>query len=335
MVSLSICIPAFNRAQKLGALINSIISQGYDNIEIVVCEDFSPERDKIRCMVQSFSDKRIKYFENEANLGYDANLRKTIQCATGDYVILMGNDDLMMDGSLELISRKIAKYKPGVIVRSYESFYKKEKNFYQTHKYVVKDTLMSVTPKDFAWLFFRVVLVSGLVIERSNANRYQSSKVDGTLYYQNYLISLIATNSPVLYIPEILVKNRLEDAGDFGSSVAEKGGQWEPGKRTVASSCYQMQKFFDCAYLTSQESGINFTEQLVKIASAYSYPLLAYHADKDLKTYIRYIKSLIQIGYGGMYFYSYAIALKVLGKNNCGKIITYLKKFFGFTVKLV
>lgn len=339
MEKISICIPAYNRADKLAPLLDSILTQGYDNVEVIICEDFSPERNAIRAVVNSYGDKRIKYFENEKNLGYDANLRESIERSTGSYVVLMGNDDLMCPESLLTISSKINKFNPAVIVRSYESFYKTEEQFYQIHRYVAKDTLVTINNNadELAWLFFRVVLVSGLVIDAKLAKSHQTTLVDGTLYYQNYLICKIAheVNRPVLYAPELLVKNRLVDAGDFGSSEVEKKGHWVPGERSISSSTYQMKQFFECAKILNLETGANISKKLLKISSAYSYPLLAYHSDKSLKEYILYIKRLSAIGYSGFYFYLYAISLALLGKNLSSKIILMTKKVLGHTIRLV
>lgn len=339
MEKISICIPAYNRADKLPILLDSILSQNYVNVEIIICEDLSPERDAIRNVVDSYGDERIKYYENEKNLGYDANLRESIQHSSGRYVVLMGNDDLMSPDSLSIISKKIKKFNPSVIVRSYESFYKSEENFYQIHRYVTKDTLINANKNvdELAWLFYRVVLVSGLVIDANLAKANKTTSVDGTLYYQNYLISKIANESckPILYIPDLIVKNRLVDAGDFGSSDVEKKGAWVPGERSIESSTYQMHKFFECAKILNEETGINISPKLIKISSAYSFPLLAYHSDKSLKDYLKYIKNLKNIGYGGFYFYMYAISLAIFGKAISSRLILILKKFLGHTVRLV
>lgn len=339
MINISICIPAYNRADKLNPLLDSIFIQNYANVEVVICEDKSPERDAIRKVIEKRDDKRIKYYENNINLGYDANLRETIYRATGDYVVLMGNDDLMCLDSLTIISNKIKMYNPTVIVRSYESFYKTEDQFHQVHRYVARDTAIDANKNvdELAWLFYRAVLVSGLVIDANLAKSFKTSSVDGTLYYQNYLIARIANeiNRPVLYIPEIIVKNRLVDAGDFGSSEIEKKGAWVPGERSIESSLYQMKKFFECAGALNDLAGINISPKLMKIASAYSYPLLAYHSDKYLISYFQYVKKLKRIGYHGFYFYLYAISLALFGKKISSKAISILKFLFGHTIRLL
>ena len=51
-----------------------------------------------------------------------------------------------------------------------------------------EDFLTTYTPQEMAWLFFRSVLVSGLVLRRDLAQKETTDVVDGTLYYQNYIL---------------------------------------------------------------------------------------------------------------------------------------------------
>jgi len=44
-----------------------------------------------------YKDKSIKYFHNEKNLGFARNLLKVMQRATGEYLIILGDDDLLFD----------------------------------------------------------------------------------------------------------------------------------------------------------------------------------------------------------------------------------------------
>src|SRR5450830_1516837 len=103
----SICIPSYNRARHLPALLDSIFNQNFDDYEIVICEDLSPERLKIRSIVEAYADKHgsiIKYIENEFNHGYDANIRRLISESSGDFCFFMGNDDVLCEGALSYVS---------------------------------------------------------------------------------------------------------------------------------------------------------------------------------------------------------------------------------------
>jgi abequosyltransferase len=125
-IKISVCIPAYNRSTVLPALLESILTQDFDEFEVVINEDGSPEREQIRKIVESYAAQfpnRIRYFDNESNLGYDANLRSLIERALGEYCLFMGNDDLMCPGALRTISDAISRHpRVGVFLRSFAAF---------------------------------------------------------------------------------------------------------------------------------------------------------------------------------------------------------------------
>jgi len=99
MYLLSICIPTFNRAKNLKAMLDSI--KPHSNIEIVICDDGST--DKTREVVMSFIKKHnIKYIYQK-NSGVSAAIAKAYNHALGEYVIKMDSDDLFMDNGLDFI----------------------------------------------------------------------------------------------------------------------------------------------------------------------------------------------------------------------------------------
>ncbi len=335
---ISICIPAYNRPDELIELLHSIERQKYKPLEVIICEDKSPERLEIYRAVESYKINTkllIRYYENETNLGYDANLRKTISLAHGDYVFLSGNDDLLSNESLQVVAKKISTYSPDIILRSYSSFYKDSTNSRTEHRYVNADYFTKFSVEEAAWLFYRSVLVSGLVFKTKSAQELQSDVVDGTLYYQNYLLSKMFQHGSALYVPDILVHNRLVDAGDFGSSEIEAKGDWEPGKRTIKSSIYQMNKFFECARQVEIECKIKLSDRLKTIASAYSYSLLSYHADKCFFDFLKYISALRKMGYHGPYFYCYSASLMVFGLRFSNFLLSRVRTLVGYTRRLV
>lgn len=95
----SICIPAYNAAATIGDTIRSALDQVYTNIEIVVVNDCS--RDNTREIVTKFTDPRIRYIDNDRNLGINANWQKTILEASGEFVILLGHDDMLLPSCVE------------------------------------------------------------------------------------------------------------------------------------------------------------------------------------------------------------------------------------------
>jgi glycosyltransferase involved in cell wall biosynthesis len=97
-IKFSICIPNYNYGHLIDKTIQSVLNQSYKNLEIIVCDNAST--DNSLEVIKSFSDKRIKLFVNQINVGFSANLDKVTQNATGDYFILLSSDDLINEGAL-------------------------------------------------------------------------------------------------------------------------------------------------------------------------------------------------------------------------------------------
>lgn len=109
-IRFSILVPAFKR-QYLKECLDSIICQTYQNFEIIVVDDASPYR--LEEIVSLYSDNRIKYFRNEIGFGgYDVvkNWNKCLEYASGDYVLCMGDDDMLLPNCLSTYLDLIMKY---------------------------------------------------------------------------------------------------------------------------------------------------------------------------------------------------------------------------------
>lgn len=106
-VALSICIPTYNRAGFLGELLDSIIVQAPEEVEIVISDNAST--DGTEAMVRKYMRRfpRIVYRCAPENAGPDRNYLKAVELANGEYCWLMGSDDLVADGAIAKLLRKI------------------------------------------------------------------------------------------------------------------------------------------------------------------------------------------------------------------------------------
>jgi glycosyltransferase involved in cell wall biosynthesis len=102
-VRISICIPTYNRAAHLRNCLHSIIlnkSRSAIDFEICVSDNCSTdETEKIVRQAQASID--IQYQKNPYNLGLAGNFLKLVEMAKGEFVWLLGDDDLLMPYALE------------------------------------------------------------------------------------------------------------------------------------------------------------------------------------------------------------------------------------------
>jgi glycosyltransferase involved in cell wall biosynthesis len=106
----SICIPAY-KSRYLQECIESILSQTAPDFELIILNDFSPE--PIEEIISKNQDSRIKYFKNENNVGaYDLvdNWNKCLALASGEFIVIMGDDDRLAPNYLTEFSSLIKTY---------------------------------------------------------------------------------------------------------------------------------------------------------------------------------------------------------------------------------
>ena len=96
----SVVIPAYNAEDFITETLDSVLSQTYDNIEVLVVDDGS--KDKTPQIVQSFAqkDSRITLLQQQ-NSGVAAARNLGIQKSRGEYVAPLDHDDIWYPEKLE------------------------------------------------------------------------------------------------------------------------------------------------------------------------------------------------------------------------------------------
>jgi glycosyltransferase involved in cell wall biosynthesis len=89
----SFIIPCYKLAHFLSECVNSILEQTYDNFELLIMDDCSP--DNTPEVAAEFKDPRVIYIRNETNLGNIRNYNKGIELSRGSYLWLISADDCL------------------------------------------------------------------------------------------------------------------------------------------------------------------------------------------------------------------------------------------------
>lgn len=112
---LSICIPTYNRGSHLANCLNSIISCSLNSdIKFQVCVSDNCSTDNTEDIVRNAQSAiDIKYHKNARNLGHARNFLNVVSMAEGDFIWLIGDDDLLMPYAIEELHRLFVDH-PGV-----------------------------------------------------------------------------------------------------------------------------------------------------------------------------------------------------------------------------
>jgi glycosyltransferase involved in cell wall biosynthesis len=117
----SVVVFTYNRASLLRDCITSILSQSFSDFELIVSDNCSDDNTEEVC--RSFDDERIRYFRNESNFGLRGNLEAGTSHAVGEIVFLMGDDDILLQGALNLTWKAFQMHQEvGMVTRPYYWF---------------------------------------------------------------------------------------------------------------------------------------------------------------------------------------------------------------------
>lgn len=99
----SVIIPTYNRAKTIARTINSVLSQTYDNFEIIIVEDGST--DETISLLKQFTDNRIRVIFHDVNKGVTAAKNTGLNDIRGEWFTILDSDDEIIPEALEEMMR--------------------------------------------------------------------------------------------------------------------------------------------------------------------------------------------------------------------------------------
>jgi glycosyltransferase involved in cell wall biosynthesis len=95
----SVILPVYNGAAFLRESIDSILAQTFRDLELIIIDDGST--DATAEIVFSYRDNRVRFLQNEVNLGLIESLNKGLRTAKGEFIARMDADDVAFPQRLE------------------------------------------------------------------------------------------------------------------------------------------------------------------------------------------------------------------------------------------
>jgi len=116
----SVIVPVYNVEPYLKRCVDSIRRQTYENLEIILVDDGSPDRCGQMCDEFAQEDERIKVIHKEnGGLGYARN--SGLEVTTGEYVTFIDSDDWISDTHIENLYKEAKAYGADLVIGGHTS----------------------------------------------------------------------------------------------------------------------------------------------------------------------------------------------------------------------
>lgn len=184
---LSVCIPVYNRAQKLKRGLESLLQaskcEERDLFEIIISDNAS--NDEIKEVIDEYSLKFInfKYFRQARNIGAERNFLFLVEQSSGQYSTLLGSDDLVNKTYFNKIFSIVKNENPTLAILNIEnnsSEITKWLNFGNANCTFknVGDLLIKLGTK--------INFISALVFDRDNFVNYANNNLQKISFFHSY-----------------------------------------------------------------------------------------------------------------------------------------------------
>ncbi|MBI2798838.1 MAG: glycosyltransferase [Gammaproteobacteria bacterium] len=235
MPIVSICIPTYNGTRYLEACLDSVLSQTYKDIEILMVDDGSTDTTFEILERYAASDQRIRLIRNKNNLGLVGNWNRCIELARGEWIKFVFQDDLIAPTCVEemltastpdswlIVCRRAFIFEngtPEVTRRYYEQHPDPERVFGTGVTYVASGAVSATAIDLFGVNFFgepTATLIRREAFERHGLFNSELAQICDTEYWVR-----LAAHHGFTYLPKTLASFRVHAGSTSAYNFAER-----------------------------------------------------------------------------------------------------------------
>ena len=208
----SFCIPNYNRTDFLLQTLQSIVRQNFNDYEVCISDGNSTDGrfGEIRNFLETHQIAH-QLHESHINLQYDPNLRKAIALSSGQYLVLMGNDDALSTENTLTYLHSVITQQPnaGVLITNYL-----ELSSGRTFNRMESTGVIGTGPTIAATTFRDYSFISGILMHGPAARALASDRCDGGEMYQMYLgAAIVSSGKDLIGINEVCIDKDIQITG--------------------------------------------------------------------------------------------------------------------------
>lgn len=184
---ISVIVPVFNIESYIKRCVDSILSQTYPNIEIIIVDDGSTDNSGriIDDIASTNSSIRVLHKKNG---GVTSARLEGVKIASGDWITFVDGDDYIEPDMYEVLMKKAIDYQADISHCGYQMVFPSRVDYYyNTHNIIIQNNQKGL-----------IDLLSGSFIEPGLCNKLFKTKIVTTIANCNVMDSSIKINEDLL-----------------------------------------------------------------------------------------------------------------------------------------
>lgn len=188
---ISVIIPVYNVERYLHQCVDSVLTQTYTNLEIILVDDGSPDTSPDICDEYAQKDKRIKVIHKD-NGGLSSARNAGLDVATGNFIYFLDSDDYIGENTIaDLHQQFLCNPNIAIVVGYFSS--------------VIND---SIEPYKNSWIFEKAKLIEpsefAIRMLSEESNFASTAKLYKKEIFQNIRFQINKKNEDTLFIGDLI-----------------------------------------------------------------------------------------------------------------------------------
>lgn len=209
---ISVIVPVYNVEPYINKCIDSILSQTYKNLEVILVDDGSPDNCPKICDDYASIDNRVKVI-HQKNAGQSIARNNALDICTGEYIAFVDSDDWIEPDAYEKIM-EIMQRQDLDIVFCMANIIKNDSVVGQRFKYFENETVLS--PNELVELSLKDEIGGQPWLKVCNKNCWSGVRFPVGRIYEDLAISFypfLKAKKPIGFLAVPLYNYRLNDKG--------------------------------------------------------------------------------------------------------------------------
>lgn len=221
----SIIVPVYNVEPYLHQCVNSVISQSYQNYELILVDDGSPDDCPKLCDEFALNYQNVRVIHKK-NGGLADARNAGLRDAEGQYILFLDSDDFWGDNNcLKKIRSRLLERESDILIFGIKKFFPKEKKYINQPQNICDEVLLSHA-QDTKYLMQHNIFVAcacDKVIRKELIKSYNLSFVKGQLSEDiEWCSRLLLTNPRVDIIGEYFYVYRQQNQNSITANIGRK-----------------------------------------------------------------------------------------------------------------
>lgn len=218
-ILLSIAIPTYNRAPLLQLCLDQIRKQAvpYSNeLEVLVLDNDSTDNTEQVVRDVIIQGLNLTYIKNSENIGAEKNVVECFKRSLGKYILILGDDDLILDSGIDKITDVLRKSEYGVVHLNCYGF---KHDYISEYPRILPSGIINYNNLiDFIKrIHYQITFLSGNIINKSFLpNDFNAERFLGTnLPHLNWIVTAMCRSKQNIVINDYIIAAKTENTGGY------------------------------------------------------------------------------------------------------------------------